>query len=62
MYKFMVIKGSCNEPYNLKSSEDTCNEMAAKGYELVECYQSTSAGCLGRGSKSVLVLIFKSSD
>ena len=61
MYKFMVIEGSCGQPYNLKRSEDTCNEMAAKGYELVECYQTTTSACFGQG-KSILVLIFKSSD
>jgi|SaaInlLV_10m_DNA_1039704.scaffolds.fasta_scaffold327616_1 hypothetical protein len=60
MYKFMVIEGSCGEPYNLKRSEDTCNEMANKGYELVDCYQTTTSSC-GGASKSILVLIFRSS-
>ena len=62
MYKFMVIEGSCGQPYNLKRSEDTCNEMAKKGFELVECYQTKTPGCMGQGSKAVLVLIFRSSE
>ena len=63
MYKFMVVKGSCGNPYSTQQSEDMCNQMAQQGYELVQTYQTSMAGGCGGGSaRSVLVLIFRRSE
>jgi hypothetical protein len=58
MYKFVVIKGSCGNPYDINACEQQTNQMAAQGFDLFQVYQSTTTACLGQGN-SVLVMIFK---
>ena len=57
MYKFVLIEGSCGNPYNIGKAEQNANDMDKRGYDLVQVYQTSTSGC--SGSKSVLVMIFE---
>lgn len=58
MYKFAVIEGGCGKnSYDIKKAENTANEMLKHNYELVQVYQTSTAGC--GGANSALVMVFK---
>lgn len=58
MYKFVTIQaGCCSSGYNLKKCEENANKMATQGYDLIQVYQTTMAGC--GGANSSLVIVFK---
>ena len=57
MYKFLTIKGSCGQPYDINRCETAANNMLKQGYELVQVYQTILDGCLWKSS--ILVMVFK---
>jgi hypothetical protein len=57
VYKFITVQGSCGNPYDIAKCEQHANGMLSQGYELVQVYQTTTAGCTG--TQSVLVMIFR---
>lgn len=57
MYKFVVISGSCGNPYDVRQAEQSANSMAQQGYVLDHVYQSSTRGCFG--VSSALVMIFR---
>jgi hypothetical protein len=57
MYKFVVIQGSCGNPYDISKSESQANKMYQQGYDMVQVYQTTASGCFN--TKSILVMVFK---
>lgn len=57
MYKFVLIEGSCGNPYDIGKAEQNANNMDKRGYDLVQVYQTSTSGCTG--SKSALVMIFE---
>lgn len=57
MYKFVTMQGACGNPYDIAKCENAANKMSENGYELVQVYQSSTAGC--GGAKSILVMVFK---
>lgn len=65
MYKFVVIKGSCGQPYDISECERAANKMARNGFEFVQAYQSVVNGCIVSdrlcGPSSALVMVFKAS-
>ncbi len=58
MYKFITVKGSCGNPYDISVCEKHANTMDQQGYDLVQVYQSTTSRCCG-GAQSILVMVFK---
>ncbi len=58
MYRFVTVKGSCGNPYDVGACEQHANRMAGEGYDLVQVYQSTTPSC--GGGQSVLIMIFRS--
>ena len=59
MYRFVTIEGSCCEDtYNIGHCEESANKMLRNGFELIQVYQTSTKGCVG--SKSILVMVFKS--
>ena len=60
MYKFIMIQGNCGSPYDIGNSEGQANKMYQQGYDLVQVYQTTTAGCFS--TKSALVMVFKKRD
>ena len=60
MYKFVMIQGSCGNPYDVGKAEKNANDMEKQGYDLVQVYQTTTSGCLS--TKSVLVMVFKQQE
>jgi hypothetical protein len=59
VYRFVTIKGSCCEDaYDIGRCEESANKMEKNGFELVQVYQTSTSGCVG--SKSMLVMVFKS--
>jgi len=59
MYKFVTVKGSCGNPYDVNACEQHANTMGAQGYELVQVYQTAMGGGCCTGPSSVLVMVFK---
>jgi Domain of unknown function (DUF4177) len=57
MYKFVTVAGSCGSAYDIAKCETNANQMSQQGYELVQVYQTTTAGCFGANSS--LVMVFK---
>lgn len=58
MYKVILVPAACGtNALDVKLVENNANTMASQGYELVQAYQSSTAGCTG--PKSAAVLIFK---
>jgi hypothetical protein len=58
MYKFIVTQsGCCGGSYDVGKAEANANKMSKEGFDLVQVYQSSTAGC--GGAQSVLVMVFK---
>ena len=57
MYRFLTIQGSCGKPYDIQAVEQSANQMAATGFDLVQVYETRIAGCFG--AQSVLVMVFR---
>ncbi|PRH83387.1 hypothetical protein [Arenimonas caeni] len=57
MYKFVTVSGSCGSAYDIGHCERTTNDMQSKGFELVQVYQTSTAGCCG--PNSTLVMVFR---
>ena len=58
MYKVVLVPAGCGQDaLDVGLIEKNANEMSAQGYDLIQAYQTTTAGCTG--SKSACVLIFK---
>ena len=61
MYKVVLVPASCGQSQlDVGSIEQNANEMASRGFELVEAYQTSTAGCTG--AKTACVMIFKRAD
>jgi hypothetical protein len=58
MYRFLTVKGSCGQPYDVGACQEHANTMSAEGYDLVQVYQTSTSGCFG-GTQSVLVMVFR---
>lgn len=61
MYKFVVVKGSCGQPYDFGACEQQANALQQQGYDLVQVYQTSTPGCSGSG-QSVLVMVFRKAN
>lgn len=55
MYKFVVIQGSCGNPYEVAKAEQSANSMVQQGYVMDHVYQTTTRGCWGASSSLVMV-------
>ena len=59
MYKVVLVSGTCGQDVlDVGLIEKNANEMAKKGYELVEMYETRTTEC--RGTKTAAVMVFKS--
>jgi hypothetical protein len=58
MYKVILVPASCGQStLDVGLIEKNANTMASQGFQLVQVYQTTSAGCTG--PKTSAVMIFK---
>jgi hypothetical protein len=56
MYKVILVPASCGESaLDVSLVEKNANEMADQGYELVQVYETKSAGCTGMKTSCVMV-------
>ena len=58
MYKVVLVPAGCGDnALDVGLIEKNANKMSTQGYDLVQVYQTTTAGCTG--SKSACVMVFK---
>jgi hypothetical protein len=56
MYKVILVPAGCGtSAFDVGLLEKNANNMHGQGYELVQVYQTSSAGCTGPKTSGVMV-------